>query len=156
MKNLLVSLVILVFNLSVFSQSIEKIETLRDIENAFYENDSTLIVLKFHLKKVKDKVFYKDNLVLTLKDKFEHSIFQIYNDRFLVITAFSPNHLAITIEYSLKKNIIVIDTEQFVKPYYFEFKKLSRITGINSNEDGIVVGSVKLKDIKYIKPKNKD
>ena len=62
---------------------------LENIEGSYMDDDSYLIVPKFNIKQGDGiRLYNNDKLIFTPEDKFKHCIYQVWNNRYFVITAF--------------------------------------------------------------------
>lgn len=92
----------------------QKLLTLYEVKGSYLDSiDRALIIPKYNLKEdIKGKIFYHSKLLFEPLDKFRYSIYQIFSDRFLIITALNAKTIASNLRYRLPKNdIIIVDLE---------------------------------------------
>ena len=150
-NGILTLILIFLLNGLCYSQVLVQLD---DVDGSYYDDDNNLIVPKFNIRHTSDAYIYHNNdLIFTefTTGKFEHVIYQIFADRYFIITAYTPTEKATKPEFLIKREVIVIDTQSWEKLYYFDLKG-SIITNIYALQDGIGINTVKPEDITRFEP----
>lgn len=96
----------------------QTLKSLAKVENSYLDSvDRSLILPNQNLKKdINGNIFVNNKLLFEPKDEFVNSIYELFNNRFLVITAMNEKSITSNLIYILPKSlIIIIDTQDVTK-----------------------------------------
>lgn len=113
----LITLIISLFGMNSFAQ---KLTRLYDVENSYF-NDSTQrrVLPDFDIElDIDNKLYYKGNLKFDPSGEFNYCIYELFNNRFIVITALSEKNRNSSLVYALPKNkVTIIDLQNWDMNY---------------------------------------
>lgn len=109
-----VILILLLLSLNSQVSFGQKLLALFEIKESYLDSvDRALIIPKYHLKEdTSGRIFYQNELIFKPVNDFKHSIYQIFAEKFLVISALNEKSITSNLRYLLpKNNLIIIDLE---------------------------------------------
>lgn len=125
----------------IIGQSRDDFKPISNIEGSYIDSiNSSLVIPKYNLKKdLKGDLIQNNKIIFSKNDKFEYCIYEIFKDRFLIITALSKKNFNSNYSYMLpKKNIIVIDTMKWEEKHEINIDN-KFIYDIYYDESGILI-----------------
>ncbi|OUS03609.1 hypothetical protein A9Q86_01480 [Flavobacteriales bacterium 33_180_T64] len=137
---LLIVTVAILATQTIFGQS-RNLKSINNIEGSYTDTiNESLVIPKYNLKRdYKGNLFQNDKIIFSRNDKFEYCIYELFKDRYLVITALSKKNFTSNLSYMLpKKEIIVIDSMNWEEIHEVNIEN-NFIYDIYYNENGVLV-----------------
>ncbi len=120
LKIVFITLGFVMFSTSCFSQILTR---LYDVEGGYFDKVTKRRVLpKYNVElDVENKLYYNSDLKFEPSGDFNYCIYELFNDRFIVISALNQRSKNSSIIYALPKNkIIVIDMKNWDAQYQID------------------------------------